>query len=89
MKRTCILILIVTVLLASGCGMSRLERDFGTSHKLALFNQTLDPKADKNLEPVTGLNGQAELVLFDKYIKSFEKETSAAVYTIPVGQLGK
>jgi len=51
--------LIGTALLISGCAPSRLEMDYGTSQKLAKFNQTLNPEAEKNLDPVVGMDGQA------------------------------
>ena len=46
-------------LLVVSCTASRVEMDYGTSYKLAKFNQTLNPQAEENLEPVTGFDGGA------------------------------
>lgn len=84
-KLICIMAVITTLCLLACAGPTRVERDFGTSHKLAIFNQTMDPKAESNLSPVTGLNAQAEQLVMDKYIKSFEKSTGKApTYAITV-----
>lgn len=64
---------------------SRLELDFGTSAKLAKFNQILNPDADKNLEPVTGLDGNAANENIKKYVKSFEKPAKDPVYSFSIG----
>lgn len=74
-KPICILAVLIIFCAAACAGPTRVERDFGTSHKLAIFNQTLDQKAETNLNTVTGLNAQAELLVMDKYIKSFERPT--------------
>ena len=85
-KLICIMVVVTILCLLACAGPTRVERDFGTSHKLAIFNQTLDPKAESNLSPVTGLNAQAEQLVMDKYIKSFEKSADKApVYAITVG----
>lgn len=64
---------------------SRLELDYGTSAKLAKFNQILNPDADKNLEPVSGLNGNAAQENMKKYVKGFEKPAKEPVYTFTIG----
>jgi len=81
--------LIGASLLISGCAPSRLEMDYGTSHKLAKFNQTLDPAAEKNLEPVYGLDGQVAQKVVDKYRKDFEKPAPAQNVTINLGNIGQ
>lgn len=83
------IIIIASTLMIAGCGMTRLERDFGTSHKLARFNQTLNPEAEKNLNPVAGMSGQAAQFVVEKYNKEFEKVTVTPVYSINIGNLGK
>jgi len=76
--------------LASGCaGPSRVEMDYGTSYKLALFNQVLNPEAEKNLEPVTGFNGGAAQNTLERYQKDFEKPAPRPVYMVPIGTLGR
>jgi len=75
-------------LLISGCAPSRVEMDYGTSFKLAKFNQTLDPAAEKNLEPVYGLDSEAAQKVMEKYRKDFEKAApEQKIYTIKVGDI--
>lgn len=69
-------------------GPSRLEMDFGTSAKLSKFNQILNPQAEKNLEPVEGLDGQAAKATIEKYRKEFEKPAPPAPFSISVGSIG-
>ena len=81
--------LIGASLLISGCAPSRLEMDYGTSYKLAKFNQTLNPAAETNLEPVYGMDGEAAQKVIEKYRKDFEKEAPAPIYNINMGTIGK
>ena len=76
------LISFITLFLAltSCAGPSRLEVDYGTSHKLATFNQILDPEAEKNLEPLEGFDGNAARKLVEKYEKDFEKPIPPPTY---------
>lgn len=47
---------------------SRLDQNWGRSLETALYNQTLNHEAGKNLEPVEGLEGPAaERVINDHY----------------------
>ena len=81
MKALALLILIPAVasMLLAGCAeVTRVEMDYGTSYKLSKFNQTLNPDAEKNLDPVVGLDGQAAGKVMDRYHKEFEKPASAA-----------
>lgn len=77
---------------ATGCaGPSRLEMDYGTSFKLARFNQTNDLQAGQNLDPVTGMDGGAAKNITDKYRKDFEKpaaSTSNYIFSIGTGAGG-
>ena len=70
--------------LTSCAGPSRLEIDYGTSHKLATFNQILDPEAEKNLEPVEGFDGDAARRVVEKYEKDFEKPAPPPTYIFGV-----
>lgn len=45
---------------------SRLEMDYGNSFRLAKEQQILHPEAGDNLEPVTGLDGKAAVVVLEK-----------------------
>ena len=64
---------------------SRLEMDYSTSFNLMKFNQIANPEAEKNLEPVTGFDGQAAKATLDKYRKDFEKPAEAPAYTLSIG----
>jgi hypothetical protein len=86
------------VTLCAGCtgpsqfempGPSRVEMDYGTSFKLSKFNQILNPEAEKNLDPVTGMDGQAAKATLDKYRKDFEKPPAPPVYTLSFGTNGR
>jgi hypothetical protein len=86
-KRYFLLIGVVGIfLISAGCaGPSRVEMDYGTSFKLAKFNQTLNPEAEKNPEPVTGFDGGAAHATMERYQKGFEKPTPPPTYIFSVG----
>lgn len=90
-KKTCLCIGLISVfLIFTGCaGPSRVEMDYGTSYKLARFNQTLDPDAEKNLDPVTGFDGEAAKAVTERYRKDFAKEPQKPTYIIEMGSMGK
>ena len=62
----------------TGCTASRVETDYGTSYKLARFNQTLDLEAEKNIEPVEGMEGRTSQKIVERYEQGFEKPAQAA-----------
>ena len=75
--------------LLAGCSstrQTRLEGDFGTSKRLAVFNQVLHPEAEQNLKPVEGLDGAASAKNMNKYRESFASEMQPTTYTINIGQ---
>lgn len=74
--------------MVTGCAASRVEMDYGTSHKLAIFSQTLDPEAAKNLEPVAGMEGPAAQRVNDRYLKGFEKQEQQPTFLLSVGSQG-
>ena len=63
----------VTALSLAGCarGPTRVEMEYGVSYRTALMSQTLDPHAEKNLEPVYGLQGPAAELAAQRYRRSF------------------
>jgi hypothetical protein len=77
------------VLMLLSCAGSRLEMDFGTSSKLMKINQVWNPEAEKNIEPVSGFDGEAAQATVEKYRKDFEKPAPPAPYTLSVGVSGK
>ena len=92
MRKYIVLIGIVTAFTFTfGCAWqeSRVAMDYGTSHQLQKYNQTLNPEAVKNQAAVTGMSGQAAQNASDKYQKGFEKETQTSTsYQINVGSMG-
>ncbi len=88
-RRSFLLIgLVIIFLISTGCVTSRVAMDYGTSHKLAKFNQTLNPQAEKNLEPVTGLDGRIAEATIERYRKGFQEKAQAPVYSINIGNFG-
>jgi hypothetical protein len=79
--------LVAVIMLAAGCAPTRLEMDYGTSYKLSKYNQILNPEAEKNLKPVTGMDGQAAQAVLDKYRKDFEKPAPATTYNFSIGTM--
>ena len=96
LKTNMILIVVLTVFSVSlwSCAgnvpeaqrIDYLNMNYGNSYESAINNQILNPDAEKNLEPVLGLNGQAAEHTVNRYKKSFEKEqelkTSAGTFNI-------
>lgn len=92
MRKIMYLIGIIAVFsLAVGCAWqeTRVERDYGTSYQLQKYNQTLNPEAEKNVAPATGMDGRAAQGAVEKYEKGFEKAAPTATsYQINVGSTG-
>ncbi len=69
-----ILSTILASFLISACAHpSRVDKNYGRSVKQALVNQILVPEGERNLEPVTGLDGKAAQASIEKYRKMFEQ----------------
>ncbi|QJD89658.1 hypothetical protein HH213_05800 [Duganella dendranthematis] len=49
----------------------RVDRNFGSSVRLALAQQTLNPQARDNRAPVNGLDAQAAKSAYDNYQRSY------------------
>lgn len=77
--------LMILLLILPYCATpSQLEIDYGTSHKLAKYNQILDPEAEKNLQPVTGFNGNAAKRVMERYEKEFEKPSPPPTFILGI-----
>ena len=90
MKRYFVIIGVIAMFcIAAGCAqpLTRLEMDYGTSYKLAKFNQIMYPEAEKNLAPVTGLGGRAAQATMDRYWKDFGKAAPEAPAAMPASIL--
>jgi hypothetical protein len=65
--------MILFMLAGSGCTRpTTLGANTGIAYNLAKQNQTLDPMASENTEPVVGLDGGAAVIEMDTYRKGFE-----------------
>lgn len=75
--------------LSAGCAgrHGRLAMEYGTSFKLAKFNQILTPEAEKNLKPVTGFDGGAARAALGKYRKGFEEAAPPPAYPLEIGEI--
>ncbi len=83
--------LILSVLLATvavGCATTtpKLDENFGQAVNAAKAQQTLNPDASQNTDPVAGVDGQAANSAVDRYHRSFERpQTTGNTFTIGVG----
>ena len=85
----CILCIVFTVFLISACaGPTRVDKNFGRSVKQARINQVLDPEAERNLEPVTGLDGKAANAGIEKYRMTFEGSRAGGSPPVPPVDIG-
>jgi len=75
MPTTPLVRLLVPSLLAASlaaCSLSpRVDRQFGSSMKLAQAQQTLNPQARNNRSPVNGLDAQAARSAYESYQRSY------------------
>lgn len=81
------LIMLGLMIVLTGCatGPTRLEADYGTSFKLAISNQILNPEAGKNLKPVEGIDGKAAEAALERYRESFKKPPEPARVLMEIG----
>jgi hypothetical protein len=83
------LILMGTLAGCTGYNSGLVAQEWGTSYKLAVANQTLNPDAEKNLKPVSGMDNKAAEKVVNKYNKEFDKASQVPVYTMGIpGALG-
>jgi hypothetical protein len=84
-----LLIALSVIFFISACtGPKRLEIDYGNSVNLSKSNQILDPNAQENLEPVTGMDGMAAQTSIDRYRKNFEQSPKNSQYSFNMGGPG-
>ncbi len=74
----CFLIIALAIFLSACAAPTRVEKHFGKSVKQAQVNQVLDPEAELNLDPVTGMDGKAAQAGIEKYRMSFDGSHAAA-----------
>lgn len=81
-------LLFATAFLAAGCVQRApyLESQMGNSLNLIKAQQTINPEASRNTDPVAGMDGKAAKSGYDHYQKSFRSpEPQSNVFTIGVG----
>jgi predicted component of type VI protein secretion system len=67
-----LLMLMLSAVSLGACSLTpRVDQQFGSSVKLALAQQTLNPQARNNRSPVTGLDAQAAKSVYDNYQRSY------------------
>lgn len=79
----------VLLLALTGCATRTpyLDSQFGQSVRLLNAQQTINPKAALNTDPVSGLNGQAAASGYANYQKSYAKpEPQPSTFTIGIGK---
>ena len=73
----------------AGCAATstpQLDSTFGDAVNAAKAQQTMNPDASQNTEPVAGMDGKAANAVMDRYHKSFEKPpVTGNVFNIGVG----
>lgn len=76
--------------ITAGCAgnAARVQMDYGTSYKLAIANQTLHPEAARNEVPVAGMQAPEASKIYERYVKSFEKQAQEQTYIIPLTPMG-
>ena len=94
--RTRMLIKVVAggLFLLGGCAVApaptAVERDYGLSYHLAVYDQIAHPAAEENLLWVEGIDGKAALGAYSKYQESFSHAAapapSSASTSIAVGR---
>jgi len=90
----CMIILTITALVCGACATpSKVADNWGTAYYAQKQGQTVNPDASKNLEPVTGLYGQAAEAAMGQYLKSFtgkaSQGSSSTMGTQGVGYIGQ
>lgn len=79
----------VSMLLLAACAPNTPQWDsqFGESVRLAAAQQTLNPEASSNPDPVKGIDGRAAREAIGRYQSSFKEPPPAAnSFTIGVGR---
>ena len=89
-KRYGILVVVIAaiaVLSGCACEKNNLADTWGRSFELAKYQQTLNPEAGKNLEPVEGLNGWAADAVMAGYQDSFKGKKGAESVNLNLGSI--
>jgi len=74
---------------STGKFSDRRKSNWGVSFESAKANQILNPEAGKNLNPVSGYDGQAAQITLEKYREDFKRPAPKTVYSISIGGIGQ
>jgi hypothetical protein len=83
------LILALLPLAMAGCAETtptRVDQHFGEAVRTAVAQQTINPDASKNTDPVAGLDGKAAEQTINNYDKSFKAPETGKTLSITVGE---
>ena len=91
MRNTIMLACVTSTVLLAACTAPapRLEAGFGNAVKAAVAQQTLNPEASLNTDPVAGIDGRAAKNTIERYEASFKTPPAPVnVFNIGVGSSG-
>lgn len=83
------LILALLPLAMAGCAATttpHYDDHFGEAVRTAVAQQTINPDASKNTDPVAGLDGKAAERTIDNYDKSFKTPEKSKTLSITAGE---
>lgn len=79
------------ILMLGGCGSvsttPEMDARFGESLSIIKAQQTINPDASRNMDPVAGIDGKAAKGAYDNYRDSFRKPPAEGVGVSPVGNV--
>lgn len=85
MRAACAGLVVSAMLSACASTTPQWDEQFGETVNMAVAQQTLNPDASHNTNPVSGIDGRAAREAVDRYHKSFGKpEPQPNVFTIGV-----
>jgi hypothetical protein len=90
MKNKCVGIVAVIFMISfvfAGCGHDTLKENWGSAYNSVKQNQTANPDASKNLEPVVGLDGTAAEEAMKGYQQGCDGEKSDTTYNLRLGTI--
>jgi hypothetical protein len=83
-----VIVLIAAMSIFSGCGATKLDKNWGKSFESAKSDQILNPEAGQNLDPVVGLDGQAAESSVVTYRKGFSPKKGKQTINLNLGSIG-
>lgn len=90
-KCTAAALTIASLLALGGCATSttpETDARFGESLNTLKAQQTLNPEASRNANPVAGIDGKAAKGAYDNYRDSFRKPPAEGLNVTPISNVG-